>query len=94
VCTVGNSAPGGYVQSAGMVGYQQPAMMGTWQPGVMGMTQPGMMTGPMPSAAYMQQRPPVGYVQQPFMPMGMQAPGAYAPASFGTSLPTATIQRQ
>ena len=103
VCTVGNSVPAGYMQPtgygppAGMVGYQQPTMMGTWQPGVMGMqgmTQAGMMTGPMPSTAYMQPRPPVGYVQQPVMPMGMPVPVGYAPSSFGTSLQAATSPRQ
>jgi len=92
VCTAGNAVPvnymqpSGYGQPASMVGYQQSAVMGTWQPGVMGMqatAPPPMMAAPVPSAAYVQPRPPMGYVQQP---MGMQAPAGYAPATFGTSL--------
>jgi len=70
----------GYVQPVCMVGgYQQPSMVGTWQPGMMAMpgmaygAQPGMMSMPAGPMA----RPPVGYMQQPVVPMGMQTPAAY-----------------
>jgi len=108
VCVAGNSVPVGYTQPtgygqpAGMVGYQQPMMMGTWQPGMMGMpgmaygSQPGMMAvpaGPMAPGVGMQPRPPMGYMQQP-VPMGMQAPAAYPPSAFSTSLHAGTGLRQ
>ena len=110
-CVAGNSVPVGYNQPtsygqpAGMVGYQQPTMMGTWQPGMMGMpgmaaygAQPGMMAmpaGAMAPGAGMLQRPPMGYMQQPVMPMGMQTPAAsYQPSTFGTPLQAGTSLMQ
>jgi len=88
----GSNQPTGYGQMTGIVGYQQPSVMGTWQPGVMGMSgvaygsQPAVMSGPVSPVASMSSRPPVGYMQQPVMHMGMQAPKAYPPSTFGTSL--------
>lgn len=105
-CAVGSSVPVAYGQPsgygqpagipAGIPNYQQPMMMGSWQPGMMAMpygSQPGMMAMPAGPVS-MQPTPPVGYMQRPVMAVGMQAPMAYQPSTFGTSLHAGAGLRQ